>query len=455
MKKILSFFFIIWTVVLTAQETRIVKGLFIDKKSKDTIRNVDLLVIVEKDTIQTLRLQNEIFRIELIEPKSYLVAKHPMYEDLFIYPFLNQNKDSLPSKYILNPLKLNNLDVIHVKPKGVPEKVFHSDVVSVSDFEIMPNGNILLLVYPKTLKKGSEIRLYEPNSKETIGDIQMEEHAYELVRDFRGNPHIVCEKNVYGIYQEENNIGIGKVEKDYFMKYVAPILDTNHTKYYLTDFNKLYPSMNYYAFDQLDSTYSQIVNITDDFMMELYRAEYKWADVRTKIWAKEKQNETGIDAQIWVGATYFTQSIFYKEIYAPMFHRNDTIFVFDYYKDLLHRYNQNGIKIDSISIAHHYHPKETGWKKNLIQDKVTGQIYALFDEAGYQSLRRVDTNSGLLMEKMPLKYRYAENIQVNNNAIFYIYRPFESIQKKYLYKEEFPLTFEKQDVVNGDKSFLK
>ena len=60
-------------------------------------------------------------------------------------------------------------------------------------------------------------------------------------------------------------------------------------------------------------------------MMELYTSEYKWMDVRTKLWAKNKEIETGIAAEVWVGANYFTQSLYYEEAYAPMFHRNDSI----------------------------------------------------------------------------------------------------------------------------------
>lgn len=36
-------------------------------------------------------------------------------------------------------------------------------------------------------------------------------------------------------------------------------------------------------------------------MMELYRSEFKYVDVRTKLWAMDKEHETGIDKEIWVG----------------------------------------------------------------------------------------------------------------------------------------------------------
>jgi hypothetical protein len=201
----------------------------------------------------------------------------------------------------------------------------------------------------------------------------------------------------------------------------------------------------------LDSTYSKIINIKDDLMMELYRSEYKWVDVRTKLWAKNLELETGIDAEVYVGANYFTQSLYYKELYAPLFHRNDSLFVFDYYADKLFTFDAAGNKLDSVSIYHHYHPKSTGWKKHLIQDQITGQVYAVFDKAGFTYLGRIDTKTGEIAEKVRLEFRYIDKISIHNNFIYYVYRPYESVQKKFLYKERLPYDYEVSKLPYGNE----
>ncbi len=265
--------------------------------------------------------------------------------------------------------------------------------------------------------------------------------AEELVHDFRGNPHILCEKDVFGVHVKGKEIGLSSMDKAYFMKYIAPIVDTNKTKMYFSTFNKDYPAFDYFTFDQLDSTYTKILQIEDELMMELYRSEIKWVDVRTRLWAKNKEIQTGVDAEIWVGANYFTQSIYYKELYSPLFHRDDSLFVFDYYKDLLHVYDATGKSIDSMRIDHHYGKRKTGWKSELIQDRKTGQIYALFDRDGYTYLGYINTRTGEINEQVKLEYKYAHSVQVYDNHVYYIYRPFESSQKKYLYKERLPYQF--------------
>ena len=151
------------------------------------------------------------------------------------------------------------------------------------------------------------------------------------------------------------------------------------------------------------------------------------------------------------GANYFTQSIYYEEVYAPMFHRSDSLFVFDYYKDMLYTYDEVGELLDSVPIYHHYQAKKTGWEKQLIQDKETGQIYALFDRSGYTYLGMIDTKTGEITEQVKLKFRYAKKVEVHNNSVYYTYRPFESTQKKFLYREKLPHKFRTAKVPTGDR----
>lgn len=419
---------------LNGQKSYVLKGIVYDKQSSDTIPNVSIKIISSK--IDEVKSNGKgFFFFQVSELPFQIEFSHPLYtSSIKEVKTTNVKNDTIEFNVSLVRNKTVTLDQVDIRPKGIPEKIFSSTEVSVSDFEVLPDGRFILLTYPKTLDKGSDVVLYD--GKEIISKIPIADKAKELIHDFRGNCQIICENKIYGLEIIDNKITISSISKDYFFRYLAPIVDTNYTNYYLSDFNQDYPSMNYYKYDQIDSTYAKILNITDDFMLELYRAEYKWVDVRTKMWAKQKELETGIDAQIWVGANYFTQSIYYKKIYAPLFQKDDTLYVFDYYKDQLFKFNKEGYKIDSVAIFHHYQPKENGWKKHLIQDKITGKIYAHYELSGYTYLREIDLLSGGLKDPIRLKFRYLDKVFVQNDSVYYIYRPFESIQKKYLYKEK-------------------
>ena len=347
--------------------------------------------------------------------------------------------DSIVFSYKMDFIRVQELDNNIVVAPGIPKVIYKSKRLHVQDFEILEDGRLVLLTYPKRLKKGSELLLYD--GARVVNTFSVPGVATDLVRDYRGNPHVVCKESVFGIHVEKNKISISNLDKDYFTKYIAPIVDTNTSKMYFSTFNPDYPAFEYYAYDQLDSTYMKIVGIEDEFMMELYRAEYKWVDVRTKLWARNREIQTGVDAEIWVGANYFTQSIYYKEVYAPLFHRNDSLFVFDYYKDKLYTYGADGEILDSTSLLHHYQPKKTGWEKHLIQDRTTGEIYALYDRAGYSYLGWIDTKTGEITQQVKLNKRYAEHIKIDGNYVYYVYREFESIDKKHLWKERLPYDF--------------
>lgn len=433
-----------------AQDSIVIRGEVRERIDKNGIPNANVQISFSESSpidVNTSYGGNFYFHVP-IKKEYKLTVTHGVFEEKVLVLNSNSRKDTMDVLIELNRQKVRDLEVVDILAPGVPDTVFSDSLLSVADFELLNDGNILLLVYPKRLDKGSELILW--NNKEVLNRLIVPEKAEYLVRDYRGNPHLVCENKVFGIYVDGFRVQFSTLEKEYFERYLSPIIDTNKSKYYLSNFDENYPEFQYFVFDKMDSTYKKIVSITDTLMMELYRAEYKWADVRVKLWAKNKELETGIDAEIWVGANYFTKSIYYKQLYAPMFQRNDSLFVFDYYRDQLMVFDKEGTELDSIPIYHHYHPKETGWKKNLIQDRVTGQIYAVMHLAGYTYIRRVNTETGKLEDKIQLEFRYVEKVEIHNNEVYYIYRPYESPLKKYLYKEKLPHPFDKQNVPQGD-----
>jgi hypothetical protein len=88
-----------------------------------------------------------------------------------------------------------------------------------------------------------------------------------------------------------------------------------------------------------------------------------------------------------------------------------------------------------MGLYFHYHKDRTGWRRNMIKDPVTGKIYAVFEKDGITYLGDVNLNNGQIITKHRMYHKYVEKIRVNAGFAYYIYRPFESIQKRFLYKE--------------------
>ena len=438
--------------VLYAQDTVVVHVVVKDSRYDAPVRNVKAVISFPEDVIIEKRtgLSGDFhFSSESGIPLKFHF-EHPKHLELTSRRKLPQRVkgDTILLTFEMEFIREQMVDEMVVTAPGIPQIVYKSKKQHVSDFEILANGDILMLTYPKRLKKGSALKVWD--GRQVKATVEIEDVALDLVHDFRNTPIVVCEKGVYVVLVDDKSIGLATMEKDYFFQYVAPILDTSESKLYFSNFNDLYPAFDYFSFDRIDSAYLKILSIEDELMMELYRSEYKWADVRTKLWAKNKELQTGVDAEIWVGMNYFTQSIYYKELYAPMFHRNDSLFVFDYYKDFLRTFDAEGNPLDSIPIYHHYDKRHTGWESNLIQDRQTGQIYAVYDRAGYIYLGWINTDTGEINEQVKLQHRYAHHIQVHNNVVYYIYREFESPDKKYLNKQRLPYEYEFSRVRNRE-----
>lgn len=316
-----------------------------------------------------------------------------------------------------------------------PAIAFSSELISVSDFVVVDENTMVLLAYPKRLNAGSELIWYVNDS--IISRREVPEKAIRLDTDYRNRIYLRCEYNDFQLKNEEL-LSLIKVPRKQLDNYVRPILDTlENEQLFFTTHKSHYPAFDFFKVQMKDTSHTLLHHIEDTKMMEFYRAEYKWADVRTKLWAWDMEAETGIDREIWVGANVFTNSIYYEAPYSEFFLVNDEVFVFDFYRDFLYKYDANsGEKIDSSAIDFHKNARKTGWEKSMVQDPITKKIYTTFDNAGYIDVYEINLKDGTREDKFTLYYRYVENVQVNNSEVYYIYRPYESLQKKYLYKEE-------------------
>ncbi|MBK7129618.1 MAG: carboxypeptidase regulatory-like domain-containing protein [Crocinitomicaceae bacterium] len=319
---------------------------------------------------------------------------------------------------------------------NTPDTVFGTQDYSVEDFEFDKHGNLVLLTYEKNIQSGCKLRLIGSGNEE-LDVFYIDGIASELRLDFRNNIHLVTDERIFLVTIVNQQFEIFLEDRDYFFRYVVPVLDTIGPNIYFSNYSEIFPAFDYYEFNRDDSVYTPMLKIEDSLMMELYRSEYKYVDARTKIWAHQKQIETGIDKEIWVGATVFTNSIYYTPLYAPLFrYGEDTILIFDHYTDQLFHYRPGIGKTDSVIINYHHDARKSGWEQPLIQDEVTGKVYAIFSRGGFTYLHEINAQDGSVKASFKLYFKYPERIKIRNGEVFYIYRPFESIQKKYIYREK-------------------
>ncbi len=316
------------------------------------------------------------------------------------------------------------------------DTVFGSSLFSIADYLLIDENNLLLLTYDKRIAKRAKLRLTNKDQKEVCSYLIPDEPLY-LYTDYANNNYLICKYKIYEIRIQLDKISLTPVPKENFYGFYNRIIDTIGDNFYYSNYTDLYPAVDFLVSNRLDSTsHTKLLTVQDDFMMELYRAEYKYVSGREKLWAYRKEQKTGIDKEIWVGARYFTQDFLYKKIYAPLFINEDTIIVFDQYKNLIYRFDSDHDKIDSIPYNLKIKRSLGKWQQPLIKDKITGNIYALYNKGGYFFLKGINVTTGKAEQTLKLSNKYVENLTILNGYVYYIYHPYESIQKKFLYREK-------------------
>ena len=431
----LSFFIFIFSVVLCIGQQNqnvVVTGRVVDNDQVPipsvTIKTADTLCVTNKRGFYRFFHQKN--------QKLTLSFSHSGFSNKKLAVPKRWIKNAKDDSLALDNVMLNNLTITEFTiTANRVDTVFGSTQYSVEDFELDSSGKMIVLAYEKTLKKESKILLLDSN-QQIIHTHLIPGESIRLFKDFLGDTYVITKYKVLKVeISPKNLITLVLTKNDVFYDFIYRVIDTVGSYYLYSNFNELYPAIKFYGLNTQDSSHQLIKEVKDDFMMELYRAQYKYVSGRDKLWAFRKEQETGVDKEIWIGAAVFTNDILYKPVYAPLLVYYDTLLIFDHYKDLLFCYDSEFNLLNSIAISYHKKVKKQKWSQPLIQDLKTQNIFALFNNGGYFILKKFDINSGEVNSGFKLSNRFVEKVKIINGYAYYIYRPFESIQKKFIYKE--------------------
>lgn len=373
-----------------------------------------------------------------IEKNDKIIFDHVGYEKDYYQVknsvLKNENVKSSLSFIVNIELSSRVLGTVTIGIRKV-DTVFGSDQFSVEDFMLLEDDNLLLLAYERKLDKDPKLLLVD-NNKKLLAKYTIPAVPNYLFKDFAGKHYVVCHNKVYQIVIHYGNIDLMKIENEDFYGFYNRVIDTIGDNFYYSNYNELYPAVKFYVSARGDTTHKELYEVKDDFMMELYRAQFKYVSGRDKLWAYRQEQVTGIDKEVWIGASCFTQDILYKPVYAPLFVVNDTVLLFDQYKNIVLKYSEFHDKLNEIEVDYHIRKDKEKWEQPLLKDPKTNNIFGIYNSGGYTYIKQINYYTGTTGELIKLKYRFIEKIKIIDGMIYYIYRPFESLQKKFLYKEK-------------------
>lgn len=333
----------------------------------------------------------------------------------------------------LKAQEIVNLNLVSVSSARVVDTVFGTWKFSVADYEFV-GDQLLLLTFKKDMTEAS-IVLTDATQK-VLSTFELPDEAKKLYKDYLGYTNVICTDHIYRITIKENHIHLGALPFQDYQNFIMPCIDTIGKDIYFSNFQKDYPEFTYYAYNGTSKTLNPFKTVCDKDLLEGYNMEYYFLKPKERLYAKRIADQYNVDFhRVAANMRGLTSSLFYTPLYAPLFVINDTICVFDHYNDAILKYDKKQQLLDSVHIDYN-HPKNwKEWKHELIIDKVSNKVYALYEKGGYFYLKNIDLKTGKIKSSFKLTNQYVEKIKIKNGYVYYIYRPFESLQEKFVYKE--------------------
>jgi hypothetical protein len=332
------------------------------------------------------------------------------------------------------------IELIGVTINPGPDTVFGNWTFFVEDFMFVDENRMVLLTFEKSLKEAKVLLV--DNQQKILSSCDVPVEAKELYRDYQGNINVMCADSAFRVKVVPPSMVVllSLPYKD-FCDRMLPCVDTCGGNILFSNYVEQYPAFSYFAYSPADTTIRKLRYVVDGELLDSYNWEFDFLKPKDRLYARKMEMYTGIDKRVIAATmTGFPNSIYYTPLYAPMFVKGDTICVFDHYADTLFLYDKQMQLIGANKIDYH-HPKNwKEWDRQIHQDEITGELYARFESGGMYTLKKIDIATGKITGTYKIENPWVKHIRIRNGDVYYIYRPKDSIQTKYLYREHVQLS---------------
>ncbi len=336
--------------------------------------------------------------------------------------------------------RITDLQAIDVYATQKPETLCSSPKYSIYDFDFFDDKYILLT--SENELKTAELKLVSSNGSE-LSNFVIPKEAGEpkyFYKDFEGYTDLVCADTVLRIDVLNDQLWPITIPKKDFESFYANINDSVNRFLLHNNWWANYPVFSYFSLKNNDSLSQILRTVCDADLLKLYNIEYRYLPTYAKLECRRIADKLKIDKYIVAALmSGFTKTHFYEPLYAPLIVLNDTIHVFNHYANYLYHYSKDLVMLDSVKINYH-HPKNwKEWKKQILVDKQLNKVYAFFSRNGHHYIKGINTTTGAELGSYHLQHHSAQKIKLKDGYLYYVYRPFDSTQEKFLYREKIRL----------------
>lgn len=436
MKVIRIILFVVLNSVLFAQQQRIT-GRVISETNQKVIAGA--IIQLNSDGKKYITDKNGNFEIPAsFNQKVQLLVVHSDFQ--VQYKQIQASATDTIKVLIKLKQRITDLQAIDVYAKQKPETLCSSPKFSIYDFDFFEDKYILLTSTNEL--KTAELKLVS-SSGSLISNYFIPKEAGEpkyFYKDFEGYTDLVCKDTVLRIDVLNNQLWPLTIPKNEFDNFYANVNDSINQFLLHHNWWSDYPVFSYFSLKNNDTLSNSFHTVCDADLLKLYNIEYRYLPTYAKLECRRIADKLKIDKYIVAALmSGFTKSYYYEPLYAPLFVLKDTIHIFNHYVNYLYHYSKDLVLLDSVKINYH-HPKNwKEWKKQLLVDKQQNKVYAFFSRNGHHYIKGINSATGQELGSYQLQNHSAQKIKLKDGYLYYVYRPFDSTQEKFLYREQIRL----------------
>lgn len=409
--RVLQFLFVaMWLLLATDIQAQRLEACLVDQDGKPVSG-----AIINNGNKQVYSNAKGCFGIDTMEVK-FLKIHRIGFEPLKVFT------KSISSNTLQMHRKDNTLATFEVNGISHPDTIVSSPVWMIKDYVF--SGDLIWLLTWEKRPDRCVLRLFNQDN-EQLTQFQLDDNAEAFFKDASGSIYLECKSSVFRVSPDI----LLPIRTDDYYTGIRRVPVMNDSAMVYSTWRNDRPEFAYLKLKR-NGNYDTILTVQDKHLRDLYYAEFKFLSFKDQTEINRRCRRTGEDKyDIAAAYTGFTRSIWWHPLYSPMMKQNEQFEVFEHYRDSLVVFDEKLNRADQSNIQFH---EDKAYRKQLIQDETTGDVYALYLRHGVSWLKNLTKNDA---EEFRLTHRYVEKIHIKDRQVYYLYRPFESSQNTYLYRE--------------------
>lgn len=319
---------------------------------------------------------------------------------------MNEKKNMLPEVEIV---------------ENAPHLAYSNKDVWIVDYTVGEEG-----IFAITTTGRNSHLLHLGFEQDTLSKREISTKYEHITRDVFGNIHLIGPDSTYQVYSDRQTMHLlygatlGKYNETF-----APIAT-------LTD-SILVTKKSFYDGQEIAFFKVNLNNKKSEFLCDVYSEAKEMA----KNWNRDNvrlQRILNSDLELFYSPIErpehraeieenMLKRLMLKEIYAPVFNIENHVFIFDFNKNAIYKYNKVGDYEDRIEIVFHRgfrNSIEKKWCNNIIFDTSRQECYAQFLHDGIVTLKKIDLKNGNVIGTYILDaHVFPTNIQVYDGVVYY------------------------------------